>query len=421
MTRVLLGLLIGIALLTAGVLLWQERASEVTASGPRGPAAARPVPVQTAAVETRDLVQRLYLSGSLEASSRTEVVARVAGRVAAIPVDIGDAVPPGSLLLQLESEEFEQERLRAEAERAVARAQLAETRESLNAARRERDRVRELRDQGIASAAELEAAETQVALQQTRIDLGQAQLRQREAALRSAQIRADYARVEADWAGHGLRHVTERLTDPGAIVQANTPVLTLVALDPLRAVVFVAETDYARLAVGQSVRLRGAANAQQAFTGTVARIAPEFRQASRQARVEIAVPNPEARLRPGMFMEIAIDLQRRDQVQAVPRDALLQRAAGFVAFTIDAAADPPVARLHRVTPGIRDGEWVEILEPELTGTVVTLGQHLLTDGNPVRLAIPESPESHTDEAPSNADTAQDGAQGEDRTGRGSAP
>jgi hypothetical protein len=38
-----------------------------------------------------------------------------------------------------------------------------------------------------------------------------------------------------------------------------------------------------------------------------------------------------------------------------------------------------------VTPGIRDGDWVEIVEPELSGTIGTLGQHLLSNGNPARL------------------------------------
>lgn len=381
MTRVLLGLLTISALLVAGTILWLDRDMPAPAAGT---AAVRPVPVEIAAVATRDLVQRLYLSGSLEASTRVEITPRVGGRIERIAVDIGDAVAPGDLLLELDTEEFQQELLRSEAELAVAQASLAEAREGLNAARRDLARTRELRTQGIASAADLEGAETQAVLQQTRIDLAQSQLRQRSASLRSAEIRTAYTRIEADWEA-GVRHVAERLADPGAVISANSPVLALVALDPLRAVVFVSDADYGRLRAGQTVRLRSAAWPGEFFSGSVSRIAPEFRQTSRQARVEIEVPNPEARLRPGSFVEIAIDLERRTGARAVPREALLQRADGFVVFGVDTDADPPVARRHRVTPGIRDGDWVEIVEPELSGTIVTLGQHLLSDGNPVRL------------------------------------
>lgn len=389
MTRLLLALVTLVALTTAGVLWWLEREPEVAASRPSA-TAVRPVAVETAPVETRELVQELFLTGSLEASLRIEVVPRVGGRIEHIPVEIGDTVVPGNLLVQLESEEFELERLQAEAELAVAQASVAEARESLNAARRDLARVRELRGQGITSAAELEAAETQLALQQTRVELAQSQLRSREAARRNAQIRADHARILAAWENGQPRHVAERLTEPGAVVAANTPLLTLVALDPLRAVVSVTEADYGHLSAGQPVRLRTAAWPGETFAGRVTRIAPEFREASRQARVEIEVPNPDLHLRPGMFAEIAIELERRAGVVSVPRDALLQRAEGFVIFTVDMESEPPQARRHRVDPGIRDGDWVEIVEPALSGAVVTLGQHLLSEGTPVRLSEADS-------------------------------
>jgi len=384
MTRLLLALVAVVALTSAGVLWWLEREPEMAASRPSAPSV-RPVAVETEPVETRELVQELFLTGSLEASRRIEVVPRVGGRIEHLPVEIGDTVFPGDLMVQLESEEFELDRLQAEAELAVAQASVAEARESLNAARRELARVRELRGQGIASAAELEAAETQLALQQSRVELAQSQLRSREAARRNAQIRADHTRILAAWENGQPRHVAERLAEPGAVVAANTPLLTLVALDPLRAVVFVTEADYGRLSAGQPVRLRTAAWPGETFTGRVTRIAPEFREASRQARVEIEVPNPNLHLRPGMFAEIAIELERHAGLQSIPRDALLQRAEGFVVFTVDMDTEPPQARRHRVEPGIRDGEWVEIVEPALSGPVVTLGQHLLSEGTPVRL------------------------------------
>lgn len=389
MTRLLLVLVTLVALTTAGALWWLEREPDATAMRPAVPAV-RPVAVETAPVETRELARELFLTGSLEAVQRLEVMPRVGGVIQQIPVQIGDAVSSGDLLVQMDPEEFALDLLQAEAELAVAQATLRETRESLSAAQRELSRTRELRGQGIASAAELETAETQLALQQARVELARSQVSSRDAARRNAQIRADHARVLADQGNGQPWHVAARLADPGAIVTANTPLLTLVTLDPLRAVVFVTEADYGQLRTGQPVRLRTAARPSETFKGRVTRIAPEFREASRQARVEIEVPNPEWHLRPGMFAEIAIELERRTGVQSVPRDALLQRAEGFLLFTVDTEVEPPQARRHRVDPGVRDGDWVEIVAPALSGTVVTLGQHLLSEGTPVRLPEADS-------------------------------
>ncbi|MCA1790626.1 MAG: efflux RND transporter periplasmic adaptor subunit, partial [Thioalkalivibrio sp.] len=67
MTRVVLGLLILGALIAAGAVVWLDR--DAPATGATAAANVRPVPVETAETEPRDLVRRLYVSGSLEASS----------------------------------------------------------------------------------------------------------------------------------------------------------------------------------------------------------------------------------------------------------------------------------------------------------------------------------------------------------------
>ncbi|WP_018861483.1 efflux RND transporter periplasmic adaptor subunit [Thioalkalivibrio sp. ALJ3] len=395
-------------LLAGGVLAWLVWGvdDEQATSARPGTGETRPVAVAVATVQQRDLVERRRFTGSIEGADRIAVTPRVGGRVAEVFVNLGDRVEPGDPLLQLDTEEFEQDVTQAEAELEVAEASLAEAVASRNAAQRDLQRTRELRDQGIASRSELEAAETELALAQTRVALAESQIRQRRSALRTREIQLGYTRIDAD-AGSTTRWVAERLVDPGSVISANEPALALVNLQPVRAILAVTEADYARISRGQDATVRTSAHPNEVFEGTITRISPEFRPGSRQARIEVEVANEDGRLRPGMFVETAITLGQRSETLAVPRDAIIQREAGPTLFSVDRSGDRPEARRHMAITGVRDGDWIELLEPELPeGTeVVVLGQHLLADGTPLRLTDPRSVPG-TDFAPGISETEE---------------
>ncbi|NIR30343.1 MAG: HlyD family efflux transporter periplasmic adaptor subunit, partial [Gammaproteobacteria bacterium] len=70
-----------------------------------------------------------------------------------------------------------------------------------------------------------------------------------------------------------------------------------VELDPITAVFYVTERDYARLKPGQEAALSTDAYPGESFSGRIVRIAPVFRESTRQARVELRVANPDLRLK----------------------------------------------------------------------------------------------------------------------------
>jgi RND family efflux transporter MFP subunit len=345
----------------------------------------RAIPVVGVVIEQRDLVERLRFSGSLDAASRVEIAPRVAGRLDALFVDIGDVVIAGQRLARLDDDEFLLERARAESELAVARASVTEARASLAAADRSLQRTRDLRQQGVAPQADLDAAETRRIAEQARVELALAQVEQRDAALRSAQLRLSHTLLRAPGEESSQRMVSERRVDTGSILQANAVVLTLVDINPLRAVIHVPERDYARLQIGQSVLIQTDAWPDDVFLGTVARIAPVFLETSRQARVEIYVDNADLRLRPGMFVRSEIVIGEREQVPSIPASALVQRDDRSGVFLIDETDGGAIARFQVLSSGIRDQQWIEAPELIPGQTVVVLGQHLLTDGTLVQV------------------------------------
>ena len=375
-------LFLGLLTITAWIWLGSDEAPTERSRG-----GAQAIAVSTAAVEQRDLSERLRFSGSLIAETRVELASRVTGRLDLLTVELGDAVVPGQPLARIDPEEFQLELARAQSELAVARATVNEAQAALQAADRDLGRARDLRAQGVSSQADLDAAETRRAAEEARLQLAFAQLEQRESSVQSAELRLSYTDLIAPESGPGPRLVAGRHVDPGSIVTANTPILTLVDIQPLRAVIHVPERDYSRLQVGQTVTVRTDAWPDRVFTGTIARLAPVFDEASRQARVEIRVPNPSEQLRPGMFIRSEIVIGQRTGVPAIPVAALTEREdRGGVFIVATGPEGSRVARFQELDGGVRDGDWIEA--PGLApGTrVVTLGQHLLTDDTAIQIS-----------------------------------
>jgi multidrug efflux pump subunit AcrA (membrane-fusion protein) len=108
--------------------------------------------------------------------------------------------------------------------------------------------------------------------------------------------------------------------------------------------------------------------------------------------VEIRADNPDAKLKPGMFLRATVTLERHENARIVPESAITRRNNTTGVFLIDEASN--TVSWREVVPGIRDGEQVEVKGDGIEGLVVSLGQQLLEDGSPVLL--PETETTATD-------------------------
>jgi len=378
-------LIFGGLLAAALAALFYQRFSEGEA-GDRPDRGESAVAVEVSAVE-RDTIRNLRtFTGSLSSRFRFDVVAKVGGQLASLEVDIGDPIERNQVIARLDDEEFVQEVAQAEAELEVARANLEEAESSLELAERERDRVRALRERRVASAADLEAAEAKVLAERSRVRVADATIKQREAALRAAELRLSYTKIVARWeSGGDVRVVGERYVDEGTTLTANEPIVSLVDLQSLRAVIQVTERDYPRIEIGQDGTVTTDVLPGERFEGAVIRRAPQFRESSRHARVELDVPNPEGRLTPGQFVRVTLELGRVEDAVVVPRDSLVRREGREGVFLVGSGEEGDEARFVEVGTGYIEGGRLQITEPELSGDVVVLGQDQLADGTPLRV------------------------------------
>jgi RND family efflux transporter MFP subunit len=381
---ILAAVLIGAALTIGGAVF--SRLQEES-SLRKSMAGKRPAPVEVAPIQRGPMEWRRTFSGTLEAPAQLVVSPKVSGRIERLSVDIGDTVKRGAVVAELDNDEYIQAVAQAEAELAVARANRAEAASILEAANRELKRIERLRKSGISSESRFDEAKADQLAKAAQLEVAKAQVTRAEALLAAAKIRLGYTRVTAGWTGgSGQRVVGERFVDEGATVAANARLLSIVELDPIVAVIFVTEKDYARLAPGQMVFLATDAYPDKHFEGRIARIAPVFRQATRQARVEVTVQNPDHRLKPGMFVRATVVLAQVPDATIVPFQALTTRNDRTGVFVVHEDGRSVVWREVRV--GIREGERVQVEGEGLSGRVVTLGQQLVDDGSGI--VIPEN-------------------------------
>ena len=310
------------------------------------------IPVEGAPAVRDTLVMAVSAAGQAEAWKKTVVIAQVNGRVAALPVRESDMVGAGQLLVGLDPAEFE---LAVQEAEAAVRDAEAKYREMT------------LFDERITDA---EVRRDRQSVARSKSGLEAAQVR-----LRKAQLERSRTRVGAPFAG---RVATLKVV-PGQYVRAGDELMTIVDLDPIKVEVQVLEGEVGYLAPGRRASITFSAFSE-ALTGRVETINPMVEAGTRTARVTVLVPNPGARVLPGMYARVALEAQRFPDRMLVPRTAILERDRRSMLFVYDGDDSRGLAKWRYVTTGLQNDSLVEIVPAEDTDSVKP-GEVVLTDGH----------------------------------------
>lgn len=215
--------------------------------------------------------------------------------------------------------------------------------------------------------------------------------------VRAAEAAAEQAFALAELARLRLRDATVVAPVAGVVTQVNTPLGSpvgpsaplLVLMPPeLQVPVQADESQASQIEAGQGVTLSVESLPQESFAGTVKAIAPVLDPRTRTVAVNVEVPDPRGKLRPGMFAQLAIQTAQRQGVVLVPRDAVTRAPAGTdpgaptqtVVFLV---ADNRVKR-QRVLVGASDARNTEVLQGISEGVDVVLSPRPdLIDGEQV--------------------------------------
>jgi RND family efflux transporter MFP subunit len=359
-----------------------------------------PMTVELARTERRDLVEQLMIVGNLIGAATVEVVPKVGGRLQTVSVRLGDPVSRGQRIAQIEDNEIREQVKQAEASFEVARASIRQREADLKFAETSLERSRNLYTRQLLPKQTLDDNEARYQAAAAQLDLARAQFTQASSRLDELRITLANTTIVSPVDGF----VGKRLLDPGAFVSSNSPVVSVVDIHLVRLVVNLVEKDLRRVPTGAAGRVDVDAFPGEVFEGRVARIAPVLDPATRTAEMEIEIPNPRFRLKPGMYARVRLTVDRRPNALTVPGNALVNlegRRGVFVPVQPDAArasapprgpGGPPAGQQVRFVPvatGIQEGDHVEITGGLSEGdTVVTTGAAALREGDTIVLATP---------------------------------
>jgi membrane fusion protein (multidrug efflux system) len=285
--------------------------------------------------------------------------------VTGVLVEEGDDVAAGQTLLEIDPARRKLEVASSQAGLAQAIAQVAES-------KRELDRVERLSTRDAASVSRLDEARTQLSLARSRQSAAEAQLGLARRALADSTILAPFDGV-----------IARRYVSAGEYLSTGKPIFDVVALDPIEVEFSLAEVDSARVRIGAVTGVRVAPFPGERFEATVTVISPTIDPRTRTLRVKAEIPNPDGRLRPGLFAHADLGIDQRKDVTMVPEEALVLRADGTVLFRI--ASGNRVERLV-VETGVHQEGLVEVKDLLAPGEhIVVRGQRDLVDGGLVSL------------------------------------
>jgi HlyD family secretion protein len=377
-------IIIGIALIVGIRLLTSRHGGSNDAARKTGPVA-----VETAPVTVGPIVETGFYTGSLKAISTVVIAPKLSGRLEKLHVRLGDTVRNGQLIAELDPGTYEQTLEQARAELSMANAQVEDTRGSLKTAQGDYDAGKTMYANKYISQSDLDALESKYLTAKSKFDIANATVQSKQAAVRAAEIQLGYTRLHATWSGGtATRVVGEKSADEGTLLTANSPIVTILDNSTLIAEIDVVERDYPRLRVGQEAMVTSDACPGQSFPAKVARIAPELNESSRQARVEIDIPNAKGLLKSGMYARVSIEYDHHDNAVTVPLAAIAKAKGKQGVYVID--RQNAKVSFVEVKTGIQSSDQVEIISPALSGEVVTVGREQLSDGRAIILPKPEA-------------------------------
>jgi RND family efflux transporter MFP subunit len=259
-------------------------------------------------------------TGSFEADESSDVAPEASGRVVATPVDVGQYVREGALLVRLQGVDagLRLDEARAAATRAEAAVKLAESQDAL--AQTTAQRYAALLATGDVSRTVADQARTGAETSVQNVNTARASLAQARAQLALAEKAVADVVVTAPFAGY----ISERKVSLGEYVQPSTAVVTLLKIDPVRLRLTIPGVQAGQVASGQQVTARVDAFPGRSFSGQITAINPAISAESRSFSVEARVPNPEAVLKPGMFAVATVDQGRTQRTKLVARRAVIE-------------------------------------------------------------------------------------------------
>jgi membrane fusion protein, multidrug efflux system len=313
--------------------------------------------------------------GSMRAVNGVQVSTDLAGIVTQISFQSGSTVKKGDLLVKLDTRQEDAQLHSAQARRELAQLSLT--------------RQQDLLAKKVAAQSDLDSAESE--------------FRQADAAVEEAQALIARKTIVAPFDGvAGIRQV-----DLGQYLEVGAPIAPVQSIDPIYVEFSIPQQEIDKVANGKTVRIRADGFEGEEFEGTVTAIDSKVDESTRNVTVQGTVPNPEHKLRPGMYVNVDVLMPQQDSVVAVPASAINYAPYGDSVFVVQDATEPDAQGnkgkeviQQFVKLGASRGDQVAILSGVKAGDqVVTSGVFKLHSHSPVKIDNSVKPDENANPNP----------------------
>ncbi len=313
-----------------------------------------PAVISSFSVSEEHWLPTLSSVGTLVAVNGIDVSTEVNGIVSEILFESGQPVEENAVLIKLDDTVDVAALEALQAEETLARIQF--------------ERLQGLLEKNVTSKSEYDEAEA-------RFDAARARAREQEALISRKTIRAPFDGIA------GIRQINK-----GQYINAGTPIVSLVAHDPIYVDYTLPERYLNRMAEGQMVELRFDALPDRLFEGTISALDSGIDRGTRTLKIRATLSNQESLLRPGMFAQVESVTGTAKTVLTMPRTAISFNTYGNFVYVIQTNEEgqTTVARTLAQTGETRAGR-VQVLNLDAGTEVVRTGLLKLRDGMAVRV------------------------------------
>jgi len=289
--------------------------------------------VQIEKVEKRSITQTVTATGIIDPEFKVLITPEVTGEIIALPVEEGDVVKKGDLLIKIKGDQYQAQKDRLEASLKSAEATLQMRKAELDRVTLEFERVKELHSKALASDSEMELAQSNYLSTKASYDAADANVLQSKAQLREVLETLYKTTIYSPMDGIITQlnvELGERVLGSG--FSQGTDIMTVSDLSNMEAVVEVDENDVVLVSVGDTANVKVDAFGDREFHGVVTQIgnsaqATGFGTQEQVVNFEVKIKliDLDPNLRPGMSCNADIETETVSDVLSVPIQSVTAR------------------------------------------------------------------------------------------------
>ena len=267
-----------------------------------------PSAVTTIVAQRETWPSTLNIIGTADAIRGVTVSADLPGTVARINFESGKPVHEGDVLVELDTRQERAQLAAAEAQRDLARINFA--------------RTQELVKQGV--------------IAQTEYDNTSAQQKATEAQVGEIRATIERKTIRAPFSGSlGIRQI-----NLGQYLAAGQAIVSLQALNPIYVNFGVPQQTAQVVRSGRTLQVTSDDLPGAKFAGRVTAVDSVINESTRNIQVQATLPNPDAKLRPGMYVQVQLTLGASSEAVTLPASAVNYAPYGDSVFVVTQLQDP---------------------------------------------------------------------------------